>query len=248
MTRSRSGFTLIELLVSAVLMALVSAGVATVMSAGLGVWAAGQDRAGLSQATEAVTDTVARDLRNAFREGTAATSAAAGWFLVANSDDGDGRSYMELTTLSRRTQRLAYLAAHDASATENMSDQAHVIYFLVPAADGETYELHRQEICPPGSEIGSSTPGLPLNEEDRETGATTLLCDGVVSFGLRFWDGQQQDDWVTTWDSITAGSTTSGSLPVAAEIELVMREGRRQHSCFTRVPIRMGQSSSGSGA
>jgi len=226
--RARPGFTLVELLVSAALLALVSAGVAAVMSACLGAWRAGEERADLAQQAEAVLDTVGRDLRASFigRQG----------FFVS-SDEGEGRSYLELTTLSRRMQRLLYLGQSDEALGENMSDLAQVIYFTEPAADGATFALYRQEICPPENE--------PLGEEALDPEQAQLLCDGVTWFALRFCDGPEQADWLAEWDSLAEGDPAAGSLPVAAEIALALRQGGREQACVTRVPVCMGENAGG---
>ncbi len=227
--RARHGFTLIELLISAVLLASVSAGVALVMSTCLGAWRAGQARTDLAQQAEALLDTVGRDLR-------ASRIGRRGFFV--SGDEGDGRYYLELTTLSRRSQRLLYLAERGEGSGENVSDLAHVVYFTEPAADGATFALYRQEICPP--------QGEPLAEQARDPEKAQLLCEGVSRFGLRFWDGGQQSDWLSEWDS-----QASRSLPAAAEVALVLSEagasaGRRQQACLTRVAICMGESAPGS--
>lgn len=223
--RARPGFTLVELLVSAVLLALVSAGVAMVMSTCLGAWRAGQARTDLAQEAEAVLDTVGRDLRASF-------IGRQGFFVSA--DEGDGRSYLELTTLSRRMLRLVYLAQQAEAPGENLSDLAHVVYFTQPAADGATFTLYRQEMCPPEAE--------PLVQEARDPEEAELLCDGVVSFRLRFWDGQEQE-WLSEWDSLAVDEGGRGYLPAAVEIALVVREGGgREQACVTRVPVNMAES------
>jgi prepilin-type N-terminal cleavage/methylation domain-containing protein len=229
MTRAKSGFTLIELLVSAVLLASVSAGVAMVMSVCLGAWKAGQARADVAQQAEAVLDTAGRDLRASFlgRQG----------FFVSR-DDGDGRYYLELTTLSRRQQRLLYLGERGEAPGENISDQAQVIYFTQPSEDDATFALYRQEICPPQRQ--------PLDEQGLDLEKAQLLCDKVVSFSLRFWDGQQTADWVTEWDTLT-DSVAGGqaSLPAAVEIALTLQDGDRERSCVARVPVSMVDSAQG---
>jgi len=226
--RARHGFTLIELLISAVLLASVSAGVAMVISTCLGAWGAGQERADLAQQAEAALDTVGRDLRASF-------IGRRGFFV--SGDEGDGHCYLELTTLSRRMQRLLYLAQRGEASGENMSDLAHVIYFTQPAADGATLVLYREEICPP--------EGEPLAEQARDPEKAQLLCDGVASFGLRFWDGREQSDWLSEWDSLASGDAGSGSLPAAVEIALVLTEDGRERACVTRVPVCLGESAGG---
>ena len=238
MTRARGGFTLIELLVSAVLLASISAGVATVMSVCLGAWKAGQARADLAQRSEVVLDTVGRDLRASFIGGRG--------FLVSR-DDGDGRYYLELTTLSRRSQRLLYLAERGEAPGENISDMTQVIYFMQPAADGATFALYRQELCPPERQ--------PLDEEGVDLDKAQLLCDNIVSFRLRFWDSQQAADWVSDWDSgaLAPAVTEPGSgenaarsgLPAAAEVVLTLRDGERERVSLARIPVSMGVGASG---
>ena len=224
--RSESGFTLIELLVSAVLLALVSAGVGTVMSVCLSAWKAGQARADFGQQAQAVLDTAGRDLRASFL-------GRQGYFV--SRDDGDGRWYLELTTLSRRSQRLDYLAEIGEAPGENISDLTQVVYFAEPADDGETFALYREEICPPQPEA--------LEEQNLDPEAAQLLCDRAVSFTLRFYDAKSALDWVTEWDSRpTSGSTTQGSLPAAAEIVLTLRDGNRDRVSVARVPVSMGVS------
>jgi prepilin-type N-terminal cleavage/methylation domain-containing protein len=225
--RAASGFTLIELLVTAVLLASVSAGVATVMSVCLAAWKAGQARADLSQQAGATLDILARDMRAAFigRQG----------FLVSY-DEGDGFYHLELTTASRRSLRLLYLAERGETPTENMSDLAQVVYFTLPAADGETFALYRQEICPPAAE--------PTVEEDLDPEQAQLLSDEVVAFRLRFWDAQQEADWLPEWDT-TAESTTA--LPAAVEIVLALRDGDRNHVFVERVPVNMGENTQSTG-
>lgn len=226
MRRTPSGFTLIELLVTVVLLASVSAGVATVMSVCLGAWKAGQERADLAQQAEAVLDTLERDLRAAFigRQG----------FFVSY-DDGDGGFYLELTTASRRAQRLEYLEERGETFSENVSDLAQVVYFTQPATDEETFELYRQETCPPGVE--------PTAEEDRDPEQAQLLCENAVSFRLRFWDAQQESDWLSEWDtSADGGEGSSTSLPAAVEIVLTLRQTGRDHVFVARVPVNMGES------
>jgi len=226
MIRVESGFTLIELLVSAVLLAAVSAGVAMVMSVCLSAWQAGQARSNYAQQAEAVLDTAGRDLRASFLGGQ-------GYFV--SRDDGDGRGYLELTTLSRRSQRLDYLAEAGQAPGENISDLTQVVYFTEPAEDGETFALYREEICPPQPEA--------LDEQNLDTEAAQLLCDRAVSFTLRFYDAKTALDWVTEWDSrSTSGSTTQDSLPAAAEIVLTLRDGNRDRGSVARVPVSMGVS------
>jgi len=221
---ARSGFTLIEVLVSAVLLATVSAGVATVMSACLGAWKAGQERAELAQQEEAVLDTARRDLRASF--------VGRAGYLVSR-DDGDGRYYLELTTLSRRSQRLLFLAERGAAPGENVSDLAQVVYFTQPAEDGETFALYRQEMCPPEPE--------PRDEQTLDPESAQLLCGKAVSFALRFWDGQTQD-WVTEWDVRAGGGGSQTSLPAAVEIVLTLRDGDRDRVSVARIPVSMGVS------
>lgn len=223
--RTVSGFTLIELLVTIVLLASVSAGVATVMSTCLGAWKAGQERGDLAQQAEAVLDTLQRDLRAAFigRQG----------FFVSY-DEGDGRFYLELTAASRRTERLQYLEERGEAFSENASDLAQVVYFTQPADDGETFELYRHETCPPGAE--------PTAEEDRDPEQAQLLCDNAVSFRLRFWDAQQQSDWLSEWDTTAdSGEASNTSVPAAVEVVLTLRQGRRDHVSVARVPVNMGE-------
>jgi hypothetical protein len=211
------------LLISAVLLALVSAGVATVMSVCLSAWKAGQARADFAQQVEAVLDSAARDLRASFL-------GRQGYFIAR--DDGDGRYYLELTTLSRRSQRLVYLAEHGQVPDENISDQAQVVYFTQPSQDGATFALYRQEICPPRAQ---ALDGQELDKEQAQ-----LLCDQAVSFTLAFWNGTAAE-WETEWDSRPAsGSTTEGSLPAAVEIMLTLRDGNRDRVSVARVPVSMG--------
>ena len=158
MIRVESGFTLIELLVSAVLLAAVSAGVAMVMSVCLSAWQAGQARSNYAQQAEAVLDTAGRDLRASFL-------GRQGYFV--SRDDGNGRGYLELTTLSRRSQRLDYLAEAGQAPGENISDLTQVVYFTEPAEDGETFALYREEICPPQPEA--------LDEQNLDPEAAQLL-------------------------------------------------------------------------
>jgi prepilin-type N-terminal cleavage/methylation domain-containing protein len=222
--RGRTGFTLIELLISAMLLALVSAGVGTLMSVCLSAWQAGQARADFAQQAQAVLDTAGRDLRASFL-------GRQGYFV--SRDDGDGLFYLELTTLSRRSQRLDYLAEIGQAPGENISDLTQVVYFTEPAEDGETFALYREEICPPQPEA--------LDEQNLDPEAAQLLCDRAVSFALRFYDAKTALDWVTEWDSrATSGSTTQGSLPAAAEIVLTLRDGNRDRVSIARVPITMG--------
>lgn len=46
-----------------------------------------------------------------------------------------------------------------------------------------------------------------------------VLCRGVTSFGLRYYDGQA---WADAWDSSASGSATENYLPTAVEITLVL--------------------------
>jgi len=230
-TRSRSGFTLIELVVSAVLLALLSAGVAMVISVCLGAWKAGQARAESAQQTEAVLGIVGRDLRAAF-------IGRRGFFV--SRDDGGGRCYLELTTLSRRSQRLLYLAERGETPGENLSDLAQVVYFTEPSEDGQTFALYRQEICPPEPQ--------PLDEQGMDMEKAQLLCDNAVSFALRFWDGQSAADWLPEWSLLTgtsAGLSTQSALPGAAEIALTLKDSDRERSSLARVPVSMGYVSTG---
>jgi prepilin-type N-terminal cleavage/methylation domain-containing protein len=220
---AKSGFTLVEVLVSAVLLAAVSAGVATVMSVCLSAWRAGQERAEFTQREEAVLDTARRDLRASF-------IGRAGYFL--SRDDGEGRYYLELTTLSRRSQRLLFLVEHGAAADENSADQAQVIYFTETAEEGETFSLYRQEICPPEPE--------PRDEQTLDVERAQLLCDDVVSFGLRFWDDHAAD-WATEWDARASGGGQT-SLPTAVEIVLTVRDGNRDRASVARIPVSMAVS------
>lgn len=223
--RGRGGFTLIELLVTVVLLASVSAGVATVMSVCLGAWKAAQERANLAQQSEAVLDTVGRDLRASFM-------GRRGFFI--GRDEGDGRCYLELTTASRRLMRLLYLVERGEVPGENLSDLAQVVYFGEPAADGATFALYRQEICPPQSE--------PLDGQALDVDNAQLLCDKVISFSLRFWDAQSAD-WVTEWELMpaSAGTGTQTSLPVAVEIELTLMQGERQRTSVACLPLSMSE-------
>jgi prepilin-type N-terminal cleavage/methylation domain-containing protein len=222
--RAKSGFTLIELLISVVLLVLVTAGVGSVMSVCLSAWQAGQARADFAQRAQAVLDTAGRDLRASFL-------GRQGYFV--SRDDGDGRFYLELTTLARRSQRFDYLAEIGQEAGENISDLTQVVYFTEPAEDGETFALYREEICPPQSEA--------LDEQNLDPEAGQLLCDRAVSFALRFYDAKTALDWVTEWDSRpTSGSATQGSLPAAVEIVLTLRDVNRDRVSIARVPITMG--------
>lgn len=220
MRRVGNGFTLVELLVSATLLALVSASVTGVMSVCLSAWRAGQERSDLAQEAEAVLDTVGQDLRAAF-------IGRRGFFIA------DAAGNLELTTLSRRMDRVLYLGTESG---ENASDLAQAIYFTQARADDDTLVLYRREICPPERE--------PLGETALDAESAQMLCAGVVSFSLRFWDGQE---WVTEWDAPGASTAeVAGTpLPGAAEIVLALREGRRQQVCVTRVPICMSAATVG---
>jgi prepilin-type N-terminal cleavage/methylation domain-containing protein len=217
----RGGFTLIEVLVTTVLLAAVSAAVATLLGASLRVWGAGQDRADELQTTAAVLDTVTRDLRGGFlgRQG----------YCIAR-DGGDGVFYLELTTLAPRSERLRYLVDRGEETTANLADWAQVIYFTEPADDGETFALYRQEVCPPSPE--------PLNGEDLDPEQAQLLCDHATAFALRFWDATAQD-WVSAWDTAAEGTTTTG-LPAAAEVTIGLRQRTRDRTALARVPMTMG--------
>jgi prepilin-type N-terminal cleavage/methylation domain-containing protein len=224
---TRSGFTLIELLVSAVILATISAGMATVISVCLEAWRAAQARADVAQQSDVMLDAVGRDLRASFmgRQG----------FFVSR-DDGDGRYYLELTTASRRLSRLLYLMERGAAPEENASDLAQVVYFTEPAggasraADGETFALYRQEICPPQRQ--------PLDGQDLDPEKAQLLDDQAVSFRLRFWDGQAAE-WVSEWNTTDSGG--QARLPDAAEIVLILRDRNRERVSVARVPLSMAE-------
>lgn len=225
MRRAAGGFTLVELLVSALLLALVSAGVAIIMSTCLSAWRAGQERDALSQEANAILDTISQDVRSAFtgRKG----------FLVA-AEEQAGVFALDCTTLSRRMQRLLYLSESGEPANENMSDLAQVAYFAEPAGEEGAFALYRQEICPPLPE--------PLAEEDRDPEQAQLLSKTVAALTLRFCDGQ---DWLDQWD--TTESEGTASLPAAVEISLTLIQGAREQNYVARVPLFMGESAAGAG-
>jgi len=221
--RANTGFTLIELLVSAVLLATISAGVATVMSTSLNVWRAGQEREGFSQQAEAILDMVARDVQAAFlgRKG----------FFVCSEEEPE-RYALDCTALSRRLLRILYAAEKEAPLDENLSDHAQVVYFTQVGQDETTFALYRQELCPPTTQ--------PLQEEERDTQKAQLLSDKVASFRLRCYDGQ---DWQDGWDSQTGSlsATQQGVLPAVVEISLTLVEGQRKQAYVTRIAVMMSQ-------
>jgi hypothetical protein len=211
------------LLVGAVLLALVAAGVAMVLSTCLGAWRAGEDRAALMQQAEAITDLLSQDLRASFL-------GRRGFFVSA--DEGDGTYSAEFTTVSRRLLRLLYLAEREATPSQNLSDLAQVIYFTEPAETEGAYTLYRCEICPPESE--------PLGEDGRDPEEAQRLSDQVTSFQLRFLESGEEASWLEEWDSAEG----EASLPAVVEIAFTLSDGRRTFNALTRVPVVMAESAS----
>jgi len=228
MMRTRRGFTLVELMVSAVILALVTAGVATVMSTCLSAWRAGQARSDLAQEADAIVDTLARDLRGSF--------LGSRGFFVSDYGTDQGRA-LDFTTLSRRTLRLLYLIEDDAAPAENLSDLAQVVYFTQAADQEDAFALYRWEICPPWSE--------PLLEEERDPEQAQLLSDRVASLDFRFHDAEDPTEPVDDWEAL-ASSDGGGqaALPVAVEISLALSDNGRRLYRVTRVSLAMTQAGS----
>lgn len=215
-----SGFTLIELLISTVLLAAISSGMAMVISTCLNAWRSGQSQAELAQEAEAIVEVLTQDLRASYFGGQ-------GFFVTGVDEE---QQYADFTTLSRRDDRLFYLASQAAPLRENRSDLAQVVYFTAPAGDGSAYALYRQEICPP--------TGQPLELRDPAQEGTQLLSDRVASLGFRFWQPGQQ--WVEEWQALAADSTTQEhALPPAVEVSLTLADGSRRYRCLTRVSLVM---------
>jgi type II secretory pathway component PulJ len=106
----------------------------------------------------------------------------------------------------------------DAARSEGpAADVAMVAYMLRPSEEGEGYELIRWQ-----------RPGLPEQLEvefpPADDPAALVLADDLESFGVRFLG--EDGEWTSTWDS--SQLLDSGELPVAVEIDVSLRNDRRE--------------------
>jgi prepilin-type N-terminal cleavage/methylation domain-containing protein len=198
-----AGFTLIEVLAAVFLTSVVLAlAMAVYLNLSSAVDAA-RDRVRESRHALAILDRVARDLQTAYllEKPLELDPLFHPWLFLAESHtQSQGSDRLKFITRSHRPR----------NPMGHGSDLAVVSYVLEHGDDGH-YALTR-----------SLSPGLPEGL-DREFPASddslsNVVAEGLSSFGVRFMTDEQE--WVDEWDSSLI--VESGSLPLAAEIDLAL--------------------------
>ena len=123
----------------------------------------------------------------------------AGGFLGEDGTDATGRAMDAL---------MLHCTAPGAAETEGTGDIRRVELSCEPAADGEGMILVRR--------VSRYLLATRVEEPPEE-----VLCRGVRSFDLKYYDGT---DWQDSWDS----SARSNALPLAVQVtlELAAKDGR----------------------
>ena len=208
--RSISAFTLIEVLAAVLLTSIVLTVAVSIFINISNATNAATSRMRDARHAVAILDRIAHDLESAFLlvKPAEMDPLEHPWIFLAQSEYGDASDRLKFVVRNHKRRR----------SDGHSSDIAVVTYALTPGESG-TYDLLR-----------STNPNLPerLDYEipiDEEDGAM-LLAEGVESFSVRFLD--EGGTWRDQWDS--AQLADSGSLPVAAEIEIALAstDGRYQ--------------------
>jgi prepilin-type N-terminal cleavage/methylation domain-containing protein len=207
---STGGFTLIEVLAAVLLTSIVLTVAVSIFINISNATNAATSRMRDARHAVAILDRIAHDLESAFLlvKPAEMDPLEHPWIFLAQSEYGDASDRLKFVVRNHKRRR----------SDGHSSDIAVVTYALTPGESG-TYDLLR-----------STNPNLPerLDYEipiDEEDGAM-LLAEGVESFSVRFLD--EGGTWRDQWDS--AQLVDSGSLPVAAEIEIALAstDGRYQ--------------------
>lgn len=200
----RAAFTLIEVLAAVFLTSVVLTVAVSIFINISDATATATERMRETRHAIAILDRVAHDLESAFLlvKPPAMDPLDHPWIFLGESRYSSGSDHLKFVIRSHQRR----------SSKGHSSDLAVVTYALAGNEFG-SFDLVR-----------SATPSLP-DQLDREIpldeqGGAMLLAEGVESFSVQFMS--EDGEWTDEWDS--SQLTDSGSLPLAAEIEIAFAD------------------------
>jgi prepilin-type N-terminal cleavage/methylation domain-containing protein len=207
--QSRKGFTLLELLAAMSLMVVVSSCLYTALYTGFRAYQTAQTAVDPTLAAVNAIEVIKQDLRGVLPPGT----HLAGSFIGTDASgikgvDNDSVEFYTTHIFPEDSQTASLVVSapltDQATDTGVMGGIGKVELLLdedMEAHDG-TYLLLRDVTT------NLLAPNEPVPIEQ-------VLCRGVVSLNLRYYDGS---DWVDGWDSTS--TTDPNMLPLAVEVDL----------------------------
>ncbi len=185
----RRGFTLLEMLLAMALMSMLAASLYASLNAAFGGKRTVERALAPARRGAAAMAMLQADIESA----VAPTGVLAGEFVADDEEDAAGEPADIL---------LLHTRAPDQSRWEPRSPIVRLQ--ILPAWDEETDE-----------KVLVRRTTVNLLAPEAEEPAEAVLCRGVRSFDLAFYDGT---DWVEKWDSTVMGD----ALPPAVEVTLVL--------------------------
>ncbi|HEX2971942.1 MAG TPA: type II secretion system protein GspJ [Tepidisphaeraceae bacterium] len=186
--RRHSGFTLLEILLATAMVAVVSLSLYASLRIAFRARDSANNAIGPIRAASLALDLVSRDLESVLSP----SGVMAGAFVGQHAtDSGNPTDILEYYCVGE---------GPDRSDPTGWGGMRKVDLGVTTLADGTPNVLIRR--------ITSNLLSPVVIEPDEE-----ILCRGVTSFLLRYYDGT---DWLDVWDSTTAGDI----LPIAIEITL----------------------------
>lgn len=209
----RQAFTLLEVLAAATAMAAIAGALYASLHAGFKARGSALRAVEAVRTVEAAVDVMREDIESA----VLSKGELTGPWVAQQASDSTGQN----------DSLIFHAAATDAEVDEAMGDVRKVEYSCDEAAGGAGVNLVRHVT----SNLLSEQEALPREE---------VLCRGVRSFTLRYFDGT---NWQATWDS----TTVDNALPTAVEITLELtppapvRPGEAGYRLCRTVPVPCGQ-------
>ena len=187
-------FTLLELLVATAMTAVLAGSLYATLHVAFKARRSAVAAVEQARGAELAVELIRADIESA----VVPSGILAGTFLGEDAADKAGRPSDAL---------MLHCTAGGAQVTEGAGDIRMVEFVCVPAEEGEGAVLLRRV----------TVNLLATNVQDP---AEEVLCRGVRSFDLRYFDGM---DWQNTWDS----GVQDNALPLAVEVtlELLRQDG-----------------------
>jgi len=194
-SRGEIGFTLLEVIIAVTILAVMAGIIFSVVLGSTSRSRALEDEMELRLTAGSILNLIAEDLKGAYiQPGSAPFFLGRDLFSRENPADG-----VDLVTT----------AALPVNPMTVAGDLAEVGYTLIHEADKEVGTLYRREHAPP--------------EEPWDDGGESFeISEGVLSFNLRYFDG---DNWNDEWDSQDqTRANMTGKIPDEIEIEITMED------------------------
>jgi prepilin-type N-terminal cleavage/methylation domain-containing protein len=185
-----SAFTFLELILAMALMSVVAASLYASLSIGFKARRSSESAVEPVRKAELVMELLSHDIEAALPP----TGILAGEFIGTDEQDSTG---------SNSDTLLFYSSAHEPGAEEIACDIRKIELALGTLSDTAERVLVRR--------ITTNLLAPKVLEPNEE-----ILCRGVMSFNLRYFDGF---DWLDSWDSVGQGNLLPRAVEASIEVE-----------------------------